>query len=724
MIEIGRKINGRYLILGSIGSGGMANVFLARDLILDREVAVKVLRFDFQNNKDAIRRFQREALAATELIHPNIVAVYDVGEEDGMQYLVMEYVRGMDLKRYIQTNYPIPYMRVVDIMQQILSAVAVAHQHRIIHRDLKPQNILIDEEGVVKITDFGIAIALTETSITQTNTMLGSVHYLSPEQARGSMATNQSDIYALGIILFEMLTGQVPFDGESAVTIALKHFQETIPEIRSFNRNTPQSLENVVLKATTKEPADRYKTVNEMYEDLATVLQNERLDELRWQPSSELQDTIILTPIEEETPMPSAFHKIETPVIEEEKTAEPEEKAGKKPNKFWLWAILASAVLALSLGGLFVLGGGRNQVMIPNLEDKTQTEAVEALEKLGLTIEKTEEIANDKIEKGRVVKTNPAAGTSVKKGRAVILYLSSGTELLKMPSFIGKKYEDAKKELIKLQFNDSDISQEGEASDTVPAGEIISQDPEENEEVDPKETKVVFVVSTGKEAVSLPSVEGDEQGAAVQSLRAMGFSDIAIKESFDDSVEKGQVIKQSPAPGTLVSVDTTITLTISKGQEEVTVPDLVNMTEGKARSLLSREKLVMNIISQEYSDIIKAGSVISSTPQEGEDTAKGGTVDVILSKGPAPKTVRFTVNVRANYKEGGAAEQTITVWVTDENHNKEQVDQVVLTEDDTVQTIPVAVQVLQGEQAVITVQRDNGPEVSQKVSGATTVQVP
>src|SRR5699024_5247067 len=201
MIEIGKKVNDRYLILDSIGSGGMANVFLARDLILDREVAVKVLRYDFQNDQAAIRRFQREALAATELVHPNIVSVYDVGEEAGMQYLVMEYVKGMDLKRYIQTRYPMEYSEIVNIMQQVLSAVALAHQHRIIHRDLKPQNILINEDGVVKIADFGIAIALSETSITQTNSMLGSVHYLSPEQARGGMATNQSDIYALGIIL-------------------------------------------------------------------------------------------------------------------------------------------------------------------------------------------------------------------------------------------------------------------------------------------------------------------------------------------------------------------------------------------------------------------------------------------------------------------------------------------------------------------------------------------
>ncbi len=363
MIEIGKKISGRYLIIGNIGSGGMANVYLARDLILDREVAVKVLRFDFQNDQAAIRRFQREALAVTELVHPNIVSVYDVGEEDGMQYLVMEYVKGMDLKRYIQTRYPIPYLTVVEIMQQILSAIALAHDHRIIHRDLKPQNILINEDGVVKIVDFGIAIALSETSITQTNSMLGSVHYLSPEQARGSMATNQSDLYAIGIILYEMLTGKVPFDGESAVTIALKHFQEEIPSVRIYDPNVPQSLENVVLHATAKEPADRYKTADEMNQDISTALSPERLNEPRWQPHSMLDETRILTPVEAEeitsqtgpvTPIPS------------EPAAPVEEEPDKKPKKKKWWLIPLVLVIA-AMGGLAyaVFGGGQDEITVP-----------------------------------------------------------------------------------------------------------------------------------------------------------------------------------------------------------------------------------------------------------------------------------------------------------------------------------------------------------------------
>ena len=252
MVEIGDKINERYRVIRSIGSGGMANVYLGYDLILDREVAVKVLRFDFLDDETAIRRFRREALAASELVHPNIVGIYDVGQEDNRQYLIMEYVKGTDLKKYIKANYPLPLEQVITIMQQVLSAIGLAHEHRIIHRDLKPQNILMDEDGNVKIADFGIAIALSETSLTQTNTLLGSVHYLSPEQARGSMATRQSDIYALGIILYELLMGKVPFEGESAVSIALKHFQSDMPSVREQHPEIPQSLENVILKQQLK----------------------------------------------------------------------------------------------------------------------------------------------------------------------------------------------------------------------------------------------------------------------------------------------------------------------------------------------------------------------------------------------------------------------------------------------------------------------------------------
>jgi len=280
MIQIGKIFAGRYKIIRQIGRGGMADVYLARDLILDgEEVAVKVLRTNYQTDPIAVARFQREAKAMADLDHPNIVRITDIGEEDGQQYLAMEYVAGLDLKRYIKENAPLSNEEAVRLMGQILLAMRLAHTQGIIHRDLKPQNVLLTSDGNAKVSDFGIAVAFAETSLTQTNSMLGSVHYLSPEQARGSKASIQSDIYAMGIIFYEMLTGHIPYDGDSAVTIALQHFQKPLPSIIEENKNVPQALENVVIKATAKKLSDRYKSVAEMYVDLSSCLSYERRNE-------------------------------------------------------------------------------------------------------------------------------------------------------------------------------------------------------------------------------------------------------------------------------------------------------------------------------------------------------------------------------------------------------------------------------------------------------------
>lgn len=268
----GDMIGHRYKIIRSLGEGGMANVYLAYDTVLERQVSVKVLRLDLRDDPNTKRRFRREAMSATKLNDPHIVGIFDTGEENGLQYMVMQYVQGTDLKAYIKEHYPIALPQVIDIMEQVLSAVEAAHAHGIIHRDLKPQNILIDENKNIKITDFGIAVAVSQNSLTQTNTLMGSVHYLSPEQARGSIATKKSDIYSLGIILYELLTGKVPFEGENAVSIAIKHFREEIPSVRSVNPHIPQPLENVVIRATAKDPIDRYENVKQMAVDLKTSL--------------------------------------------------------------------------------------------------------------------------------------------------------------------------------------------------------------------------------------------------------------------------------------------------------------------------------------------------------------------------------------------------------------------------------------------------------------------
>lgn len=638
MIEIGKKINGRYKIIGNIGSGGMANVFLAHDLILDREVAIKVLRFDFQNDQSAIRRFQREALAATELVHPNIVTVYDVGEEDGMQFLVMEYVKGMDLKRYIQTHYPVPYLQIVDIIQQILSAVALAHQHRIIHRDLKPQNVLINEEGVVKITDFGIAIALSETSITQTNSMLGSVHYLSPEQARGSMATNQSDIYAIGIILYEILTGKVPFDGESAVTIALKHFQDEIPSIRIYDKNVPQSLENVVLKATAKEPADRYKTADEMRADLDTVLSPDRLNEPRWEPHALMDETRVLTPVE--------AAQVETPPVEEPVAetaadqAEESAKPKKKKRKRWLLLPVIMVIALLGIGSYFLFGGGRGDVAIPEVNGQTEAAARAELEAAGLQVaDEVEEIEDDEVEAGNVVKTDPPEGNEVKKNSVVTLYISSGTKKITLDDYEGRSFDDVKKELIDLGFDEDRIKEELESSDDVDEGDIISQSPAAGREVSPAEDEITFKVSSGPDSFAMDNYYGMTEADARAALTSRGVDRSQIEVNYQSSSQpSGTIIAQAPATGeTVVTSQTTITLTVSSGQEMVNVPRIVGKSQADAEADLNEAGLDSTFEEEDgYNDSVPAGHVVRVSPGAGTSVEVGSTVTVTISRGPEP----------------------------------------------------------------------------------------
>lgn len=638
MIEIGKKINGRYKIIGNIGSGGMANVFLAHDLILDREVAIKVLRFDFQNDQSAIRRFQREALAATELVHPNIVTVYDVGEEYGMQFLVMEYVKGMDLKRYIQTHYPVPYLQIVDIIQQILSAVALAHQHRIIHRDLKPQNVLINEDGVVKITDFGIAIALSETSITQTNSMLGSVHYLSPEQARGSMATNQSDIYAIGIILYEILTGKVPFDGESAVTIALKHFQDEIPSIRIYDKNVPQSLENVVLKATAKEPADRYKTADEMRADLDTVLSPDRLNEPRWEPHALMDETRVLTPVE--------AAQVETPPVEEPVAetaadqAEESAKPKKKKRKRWLLLPVIMVIALLGIGSYFLFGGGRGDVAIPEVNGQTEAAARAELEAAGLQVaDEVEEIEDDEVEAGNVVKTDPPEGNEVKKNSVVTLYISSGTKKITLDDYEGRSFDDVKKELIDLGFDEDRIKEELESSDDVDEGDIISQSPAAGREVSPAEDEITFKVSSGPDSFAMDNYYGMTEADARAALTSRGVDRSQIEVNYQSSSQpSGTIIAQAPATGeTVVTSQTTITLTVSSGQEMVNVPRIVGKSQADAEADLNEAGLDSTFEEEDgYNDSVPAGHVVRVSPGAGTSVEVGSTVTVTISRGPEP----------------------------------------------------------------------------------------
>ncbi|MGA9225367.1 MAG: Stk1 family PASTA domain-containing Ser/Thr kinase, partial [Mesobacillus sp.] len=443
---IGKRISGRYKILDMIGGGGMANVYLAHDMILDRDVAVKMLRLDFANDEEFIRRFHREAQSATSLAHPNIVSIYDVGEEDGLYYIVMEYVDGQTLKQYIQQHAPVPVQDALDIMKQLTSAISHAHNNHIVHRDIKPHNILVDSNGTVKITDFGIAMALSATSITQTNSVLGSVHYLSPEQARGGMANKKSDIYSIGIVMFELLTGRLPFSGESAVSIALKHLQSETPSLKRWNPQIPQSVENIVLKATAKDPFHRYDNVDEMEDDLRTALDASRLNEGRFFIPVDDEATKAIPIITNERPfqnMDETIVRKEQPVPTD-KTNQP--KPDKKKSKKWpiiltlLFLLIAGAgIVAVTMGpDLF----GPKEVEVPEVSGMELEEAVAELMTAGFTIGEQKEISDEEVEEGLIIKTNPKAGKMIKEGNEIDLYISSGKEELELSDYRGRLFDD------------------------------------------------------------------------------------------------------------------------------------------------------------------------------------------------------------------------------------------------------------------------------------------
>ena len=559
MLEAGRTLNGRYKIQSLIGTGGMAAVYLAKDLILDRLVAIKVLRLDFRQNDDAMRRFRREALSATQLTHPNIVGVYDVGQSQEMNYIVMEYVEGTDLKDYVRQKGALHPIEAVRIMMQIVSAIAAAHQNRIIHRDIKPQNILIDKEGNVKITDFGIAVALSDTSLTQTNTLLGSVHYLSPEQARGGMATIQTDIYALGIVLYELLTGKVPFDGESAVSIALKHFQEPLPTIVNPIAMVPQSLENIVLKATAKDPMHRYRSCYEMFQDLKTCLDSTRLYEKKFVPASFSGETKVLTPIHTQKVKPIQTSK-EIPVVEMD-----EEKPVKKRRK-WPWLILLLLISIVGIMAFVFLQSSPKEVQVPDVTNLTEAAAKTKLADAKLNVTDVIQIKSDEIESGKVIETNPKAGSTVKEKSKIAIKVSSGKEAITMKDYRNKTYEAARDELKKLGFT---VEKQEENSDSVESGKVISQSIAPNQKVEGKDPVITLVVSKGESSIKMANLTGYTRAGAIEYANSNNLALTITEEENEATVDT--VIRQSIREGAEVKKGTALTIVLSKGKKEHTV---------------------------------------------------------------------------------------------------------------------------------------------------------
>ena len=569
MLSKGQKINDRYEIIKTIGEGGMANVYLANDTILDRKVAIKVLRGDLSNDEKFIRRFKREALSVSNLSHPNIVEVYDVGEEDGNYYIVMEYIEGKTLKQLLQKRGALTLNEVIDIMTQLTDGLAHAHEAYIIHRDIKPQNIMIEDNGLVKITDFGIAMALNSTQLTQTNSVMGSVHYLPPEQANGKGSTVKSDIYSLGILMYELLTGSVPFKGDTAVEIALKHMKEKIPSIRKQNPTIPQSVENIVLKATAKNPKNRYDNVRDMYKDLQTALQRDNEKRLVYEyPENDLEETKVIPQVTKEVKQ-----VIDKPTAKEEDT-EDDSVLKEKDEKNKLPIILAVVLLGtlIVLAGVYLLITSKDvkEVKVPNVVGLTTEEAIKKIKEKGLEYTtKSEESTT--VEEGKVIRTEPKAGSTRTKKSTITIVESSGKEYVVLEDYTGQNYYEIKGKLeakgIKVEMKTKSVENASEYKDK--KDNIISQEPAFNKD---EETKLY-----ANDSVILYIPEVDVYPDMVKEKWTLSQVEDFVKEynlTLDksyketDEVEEDIVLSQNRAVGDPIYEGYTLKITLSKKPEK------------------------------------------------------------------------------------------------------------------------------------------------------------
>ena len=589
MLSKGQKINDRYEIVKSIGEGGMANVYLANDTILDRKVAVKVLRGDLSSDDKFIRRFQREALSVSNLSHPNIVEVYDVGEEDGQHYIVMEYIEWKNLKQLLKKRDSLTLTEVIDIMTQLTDGIAHAHESYIIHRDIKPQNIMIQDDGRIKITDFGIAMALNATQLTQTNSVMGSVHYLPPEQASGKGTTVKSDIYSMGILMYELLTGTVPFKGDNAVEIALKHMKDKIPSIRKQNPAIPQSVENILLKATAKNPRNRYDTAREMHEDLVHCLDEEHANDKKVTFEYPENDLDITAPL----PVTNPKKKVEKPKKEKEDNEDTEDLAIEIKNddnseedyfeepkrRNTLIIILASFFLLLLItGGIFWLVTTREvkDITVPNVVGLTTDEAIEKLEKAGFTYT-TEQKNSDTVEEGTVISTTPKAGSTRKKGDTITIVESSGGDYTYLEDYTNKNYTEVKAKLelagINVLIEKKDVEDKEKYKDK--ENIIIDQSPKydkdkEKQTIKKGDTVTLYIPNIVDEYPDMVS-EGWSLNDTLAFVEEYKLS-ISVQDNNGDTIPKEEydkykdatVISQSRPAGDTVITGITLKVSINE----------------------------------------------------------------------------------------------------------------------------------------------------------------
>ncbi len=549
MFQKDKIINDRYKIIDLIGEGGMANVYLAFDLILKRNVAIKVLRGDLSEGDMFIKRFRREALAATALNHPNIVQVYDIGEEGGKYYIVMEYVKGINLKQLLSKRKHVSVSEVIDISKQLTQALAHAHSKQVIHRDIKPHNVLIQQDGTIKITDFGIAVTLNATLLTQTNSIMGSVHYLPPEQISGNVANVQSDMYSVGILMYELVTGELPFNGDSAVTIALMHVKDKVPRPRDIDLSIPQSLENVIIKATAKNPMNRFDTASNMYEAISACEFNPSVE--RIELNDELEQDVMSTLLNKSTDI---VHK----------------KKEDKNQNIKIFAVISLILLALIAFVMLMIPKVTEveKIIVPDVVGMNVNDAKIELVEAGFSVSPNVvyvytdvEGENKNIKFDDVTLTDPIAGEEKDSGFTVILTVSKGQNFITIPSYVGQDINEVKTLLEEMGLIVSIMEDDVTGDEDI----ISSQSPEENSQVYPGD---VIVLKHGQSKNTYPDMVSTgytkvdaEKFCTEQEIKC------TFRESYSGSVSAGLVMGQSIKAGTAVSEEDTFIITISKGSQ-------------------------------------------------------------------------------------------------------------------------------------------------------------
>jgi eukaryotic-like serine/threonine-protein kinase len=616
--EPGELIGGRYELGRQLGAGGMARVYLGHDRLLDRQVAVKVLAEPYASDPQFVERFRREASAAAGLNHPNIVAVYDRGEADGSYYIVMEYLSGPDLKQVIRRRAPLSPLQAIDYAQQILAALGAAHRRDLVHRDVKPQNVLVAEDGHLKVTDFGIARAGAQADMTEAGSVIGTAQYLSPEQARGDEVTAASDCYAVGIVLYEMLTGRVPFDGDRPVAVAMKQIGDEPAPLRAVEPNVPPELEAVVMRALAKRPSERYRTADEF---------SRALSEAR----TTLGGSGSTTQVMAAAGPPTAETRAMDPVTGPTRVAPPppdEPPDGRRRR--WPWIVGGIVLLAaIAVAAFLVLGGDdAKAVTVPPVAGQSEAAAQRTLEDLNLEVQ-VQRVANAEVDEGQAIDTDPPAGSRVDEGDTVILRVSQGPGQTTVPDVVGDEEAAATAELQRAEFR---VDARQEASSDVDEGVVIRQSPAGNTQADVGST-VTIAVSSGPESVAVPDVRQQDLASAEAELNGAGLVVGNVSSEPNEDFSEGTVIRQDPGPTARVPEGSAVDLVLAAALDTVPVPTITGNSVTDAETKLADAGF--DVVTQDVASDAPAGTVVDVDPPEGTEVEPGSTITISVSLGPS-----------------------------------------------------------------------------------------